>query len=289
MVRPSQALNGQAIDFVGCHLLQPGARETLREKLDMDQVQLLDSKVVVITGAAQGIGRAAAEMALNLGAKVVAVDLNGEALGAWAGVYPDRVLVCVGSVSDPEFATDAVEKALGKFGAVHGLVNNAGITRPAMIEKMSLTQWNEVIAVHLTGAFLWTQAVGRKMVERSKAGQPGGSIINISSDAGRAGSIGQINYAAAKSGMLGMTMTAAKEWAKFGIRSNSICFGVVETPMTETIRGDKFKDSILSRIPLGRWAQADEVVRPVCFLLSDEASYITGQHIGVNGGFHISL
>ena len=116
-----------------------------------------------------------------------------------------------------------------------------------------------------------------------------GSIVNISSDAGRAGALGQINYAAAKSGMLGMTMTSAKEWSKFGIRTNSVCFGVVETPMTETIRGDKFREAILARIPMGRWAQPEEVVQPVCFLLSDAASYITGQHIAVNGGFHISI
>jgi 3-oxoacyl-[acyl-carrier protein] reductase len=89
--------------------------------------------------------------------------------------------------------------------------------------------------------------------------------------------------------MLGMTMSTAKEWAKYGIRANSICFGVVETPMTETIRGDKFRDGILARIPMGYWAQPHEVVQPVCFLLSNAASYITGQHLAVDGGFHISI
>jgi 3-oxoacyl-[acyl-carrier protein] reductase len=159
-----------------------------------------------------------------------------------------------------------------------------------MIEKMSFVQWSEVLNVHLTGSFLWTQAVGRSMLARAKAGEKRpGAIVNISSDAGRAGTIGQINYGAAKSGMLGMTMSTAKEWAKFGIRANSICFGVVETPMTETIRGDKFRDGILARIPMGYWAQPNEVVQPVCFLLSDAASYITGQHLAVDGGFHISI
>ncbi len=127
-------------------------------------------------------------------------------------------------------------------------------------------------------------------MQRAKDGDAsGGAIVNISSDAGRKGSVGQINYAAAKAGLLGMTMTAAREWGKYNIRANSICFGVVETPMTEVVRGEKFRDGILAQIPLARWATPDEVVRTVCFLLSDASSYTTGQHIGVNGGFHISL
>ena len=108
-------------------------------------------------------------------------------------------------------AAQAVADAVARFGAVHGLVNNAGITRPAMIDKMTARQWQDVIDVHLTGTFFWTQAVGRHMLERARGGdRTGGSIVNISSDAGRKGSVGQINYAAAKAGMLGMTMTAAR-------------------------------------------------------------------------------
>ena len=126
-------------------------------------------------------------------------------------------------------------------------------------------------------------------VEKRPIGIVDRNLARISSDAGRAGSIGQINYAAAKSGLLGMTMSTAKEWSKFGVRTNSVCFGVVETPMTETIRGDKFRDGILARIPMGRWAAPEEAVKPVCFLLSDAASYITGQHIAVDGGYHISV
>jgi 3-oxoacyl-[acyl-carrier protein] reductase len=256
----------------------------------MQEVMSLEGKTIVVTGAAQGIGQAIANLAINLGARVIGIDLNGDKLNAFAATTDGRLLPYVGSVADPEFAEATVRHVTASIGAIDGLVNNAGITRPAMIEKMTLQQWSEVISVHLTGAFLWTQAVGRIMLAQGKAGRENpGSIVNISSDAGRAGSIGQINYAAAKSGLLGMTMSAAREWSKFGVRTNSVCFGVVETPMTETIRGDKFRDGVLARIPMGRWAAPDEAVKPVCFLLSDAASYITGQHIAVDGGYHISV
>ena len=256
----------------------------------MEPLVSLAGRTLIVTGAGQGIGRALMELGSGLGANMVGVDLNPETLAQTCAALPaERVLAVTGSVTDAALAERTVADAAARFGAVHGLVNNAGITRPAMIEKMTESQWREVIDVHLTGSFFWTQAVGRHMVARAKSGTPGGAIINIASDAGRKGAIGQINYSAAKAGLMAMTMVAAREWGKHAIRANSVCFGVVETPMTEVIRGEKFRDGMLAQIPLGRWASADEVVKTICFLLSDAGSYVTGQHIAVNGGLHISL
>lgn len=251
----------------------------------------LADRVIIVTGAAQGIGQATAELALDLGASVIAVDNNGDMLKSWKDARgSERLLALAGSVADQAFVEEVVNGAVARFGHVDGLVNNAGIVRAAMIEKMTLQQWQSVIDVNLSGVFYFLQAVGKQMMAQVKAGKTGNnSIVNVSSDAGRRGTIGQINYGAAKSGVLGLTMSAAREWAKYGIRTNSVCFGVVETPMTETIRGDKFRDDVLSRVPMGRFSTPGEVAPPVCFLLSGAASYITGQHLSINGGYHIGF
>ncbi len=256
----------------------------------MNQLVTLENRIIIITGAAQGIGRACCELALELGATVVGVDLNAKGVAELGDGRSDaRYLSFVGSVTDPKFVEETCAAVVARHGGIHGLVNNAGVVRPAMIEKMTLEQWQLVLDVHMTGSFLWLQAAGRDMLKRARAGERNaGAIVNVSSDAGKRGSLGQINYAAAKAGMLGMTMSAAREWAKYGIRTNSICFGSVETPMTEVVRGDKFRDGLLAQIPMGRWAQPQEVVKTICFLLSDASQYTIGQHFSVNGGYHIS-
>ncbi len=253
----------------------------------------LAGQVIVITGAAQGIGLATARLAYALGASLVLVDLKQEAIDAVVAEFEaSRVLGLAADVADGAAVEAVFQKAVERFGALHGLVNSAGIIRPAMIEKMQSAQWQQVIDVNLTGSYYCVQAFGRRALERIKTGVDGPSvarsIVNVSSDAGRMGTIGQINYSAAKAGLFGITMSAAREWSKHGVRSNAICFGLVETPMTETIRGDRFREGALARIPMGRWAQVDEAAQPICFFLSAASSFITGQVMSVNGGGFMS-
>jgi 3-oxoacyl-[acyl-carrier protein] reductase len=256
----------------------------------MENPMSLEARVIIITGAAQGIGRGVATKAASLGARLVLLDINGDGARETADMLGGDVDVYAGSVADAGFVQDTVDATIARHGVIHGLFNNAGIIRTAMIHKMSIADWQAVIDVNLTGVFHCLQAVGRHMIERSKDGDPSPSrIVNVSSIAGRRGTIGQINYGAAKSGVLGITMSAAREWARYGICVNSVCFGAVETPMTEVIRGPKFIDRTLASIPMGRIAEPDEVAGPCCFLMSDTASYITGQHLNIDGGSQIGF
>ena len=256
----------------------------------MDNPMSLENHVVLVTGAAQGIGRAVATRAAALGARVALVDINGDGVRDTAAALGSDHEVHVGSVADPAFVQSTVDRVVERHGAINGLFNNAGIIRTAMINKMSIADWQAVIDVNLSGVFYVLQAVGRHMVERAEAEDPGARrIVNVSSIAGRRGTIGQINYGAAKSGVLGITMSAAREWARYGICVNSVCFGAVETPMTEVIRSPKFIERTMAGIPMGRIAHPDEVAGPCCFLLSDTASYITGQHLNIDGGAQIGF
>jgi 3-oxoacyl-[acyl-carrier protein] reductase len=245
----------------------------------------LKGRVAFVTGAGQGIGASVARAYAKEGAKVAVVDL----VQAAAQAVADEIVAAGGEalalacdVADRAQVEAAAAQANAAWGRIDILVNNAGITRTAMLHKMTEAQWQQVLAVHLTGAFNCLQAVVGGMIERKY-----GRIIYVTSAAGVLGTIGQINYSAAKAGVLGMAKSSAKELARYNITANAVCPGAA-TPMTEVIRTDeKFKDKYLDRIPLGRWAEPEEVAPVFVFFASDASSYVTGQILAADGGMTI--
>lgn len=247
----------------------------------------MEGRNILVTGAAQGIGREVSSMIVQNGGRVAAVDMNGDGLKSLKSELGDSCMVYTGSVTEQSLIDGMVADMVKEWGWVHGLFNNAGIVRAAMIHKMERETWDQVINVNLTGVYLTLQSVGRQMIEQAKGSNAevtNGQIVNVSSIAGTAGTIGQINYGAAKAGVLGMTMSAAKEWARYGICVNSVAFGTVETPMTEVVRGPKFAAQTMARIPLGRYASTADVAPTVLFLMMPGSTYITGKNVTIDGG-----
>lgn len=242
----------------------------------------LKEKVAIVTGARQGIGESVAVALAKEGAAVVMISRSispdspvVERVKSHGGQY----LTMNVDVGDYQQVQKMVDETIAAFGKVDILFNNAGITRPAMLWKMTPEQWEEVIRINLTGTFNCLRAVANPMIE-----QKSGSIINVTSSAGLLGTIGQVNYTAAKGGVYALTKSAAKELAKYGIRVNTIA-PMAETEMTKKISSDpKFSAKYLERIPLGRFASPDEIAPMVVFFASNESSYITGQTICVDGG-----
>ena len=245
----------------------------------------LKDRIALVTGGAQGIGESVARAFVREGAQVAIVDRDGDAAERAAATIVASGGAAIGigcDVADREQVQAAVARIGAHWGGIDILVNNAGITRTAMLDRMTPDAWQQVLAVHLTGSFNCLQAVAEGMIARRY-----GRIIFVTSAAGVLGTIGQINYSAAKAGVLGMTKSAARELARHNITDNAIAPGAA-TQMTETIRTDeRFKDKYLDRIPLGRWAGADEIAPVFVFFASDASAYVTGQVLAADGGMTI--
>ncbi|MGG2108158.1 3-oxoacyl-[acyl-carrier-protein] reductase [Lysinibacillus pakistanensis] len=242
----------------------------------------LEGKVAVVTGASRGIGRAIALKLADEGAKVV-VNYSGsqakaEEVVARIQENGGEAIAVQASVSQTEEVTALIDTAVKTFGSLDILVNNAGITRDNLLMRMKEDEWDDVLNTNLKGVFLCTKAVARQMMK-----QRAGRIINISSIVGVAGNAGQANYVAAKAGVIGLTKTTAKELASRNILVNAIAPGFIETEMTDQLP-EELKQGMLTQIPLAKLGQPEDIAKAVAFLASDDANYMTGQTLHIDGG-----
>ncbi len=241
----------------------------------------LSNKVAVVTGASRGIGKSIAKAYARASAHVVCVSRTEKVLSAVVGEIKKEngsASVSACDVSDPETFNSLVKDTGDTYGSVDILINNAGVTRDSLIMRMSEDDWNTVIDTNLKGTFNGIKAVTRIMMK-----QRFGRIINISSVVGLVGNAGQANYASAKAGLIGLTKATAKELASRNITVNCIAPGYIATDMTNQM-DDQTKDLLISQIPLGHIGSPDDIAATALFLASDEAGYITGQTITVDGG-----
>jgi 3-oxoacyl-[acyl-carrier protein] reductase len=238
-------------------------------------------RVSVVTGASQGIGEAIALDLAQGGAEIVLVDIQKEKLDDVASRITDiggKAAAYEADVSKTRQVEDLVDTLIRNHGSVHHLINNAGITRDNLLMRMKEEEWDSVMAVNLKGVFNFSKALIRHMI-RNRYGR----IVNVSSVVGLIGNPGQANYSASKAGVLGFTKSLAREVASRGITVNAVAPGFIQTAMTESLP-EAVQEQFLSVIPVGRFGTPQEVAQAVRFLVSDQASYITGQVININGG-----
>jgi 3-oxoacyl-[acyl-carrier protein] reductase len=244
----------------------------------------LDGKVSLVTGASRGIGRGIAQALAAAGATVVVgardesklAEVVAEIVGAGGKAFALAL-----DVARRPSVEQAFERLLSDHGRLDHLVNNAGITRDTLLLRMRPEQWEDVLATNLTGTFHCTQAALRPMLK-----QRAGRIVNITSVVGLTGNAGQANYAASKAGLVGFTKSVAREVASRGITVNAVAPGFIESDMTAAMT-DKAKEAVRSAIPMGRVGSAADVAGAVVFLVSEQAAYVTGQVLAVDGGFHM--
>ena len=243
----------------------------------------LRDRVAIVTGASRGIGRAVARRLAADGAAVVAAARSDGADGVAAEIRAGggRSVGVRVDVTDPERIEAMVRTALDEYGRIDVLVNNAGIVRDRLALRMAPADWDAVVATNLTGAFACARAVLRPMIR-----QRGGRIVNVGSVVGRMGNAGQANYAASKAGLEGLTRALAREVASRGITVNVVAPGMIGTDMTAGL-DESAKAAMLEQIPMGRLGTTDDVAGAVRFLASDEAAYVTGHVLAVNGGMYM--
>jgi 3-oxoacyl-[acyl-carrier protein] reductase len=244
----------------------------------------LDGKVSLVTGASRGIGRGIARALAAEGALVVAGardEAKLQEVVAEIAAAGGRAVPLAIDVATRQSVEHALASILADHGRLDHLVNNAGITRDTLLLRMRPEQWDDVLATNLTGAFHTTQAALKPMLK-----QRSGRIVNITSVVGLTGNAGQANYSASKAGLIGFTKAVAREVASRGITVNAVAPGFIETDMTAAMT-DKAKEAVISGIPMGRIGSAADVAAAVVFLVSEQAAYVTGQVLAVDGGFHM--
>ena len=231
----------------------------------------LSGKVAIVTGASRGIGAAIVKKLADEGAQVVACARSIESC--------EGAALCLKvDVSNSAEVDACVKTTVEKFGKVDILVNNAGITKDGLLMRMSDDDWSQVLDINLKGTFLFTRAVSRPMMKNK-----GGVIVNITSVVGITGNAGQANYTASKGGVIALTKTTAKELGSRNVRCNAVAPGFIESKMTEGLP-DEVKKSCMNSIPLKRFGKPEDIAKAVAWLVSDEAAYVTGQILSVNGG-----